>query len=96
MSTLSGGDVDVTLWTRFAKGQPMPLVRLTVTTTDGESVLIWMRPIEARAVGLDMIGAAHAAISDAAVRVMAKDHGLDGDSLIEIMRRMTIDALGEG
>ena len=96
MTVLSGGDVDVTAGTGFRQGEPLPLVRLTVTTTAGESVLIWMRPIEARAVGLDMIGAAHAAINDAAVRVMAKDHGLDGDGLIEIARRMTTDALGEG
>jgi hypothetical protein len=96
MTVLSGGDVDVSAGTGFSKGTPLPLVRLTVTNTLGESVTIWMRPIEARAVGLDMIGGAHAAISDAAIRVMAKDHGLDGDSLIEIARRMTTDALGEG
>jgi hypothetical protein len=32
MTVLSGGDVDVTAGTGFAKGKPLPLVRLTVTT----------------------------------------------------------------
>lgn len=94
---LSGGDVDVTAGTGFRKDTPLPLVRLTVQRGDGgEPVVVWMRPLEARAIGLDMIGAAHASISDAAIRVMAKEHGLDGDTLIGIQRRLTTETLGPG
>lgn len=94
---LSGGDVDVTSGTGFRGEKPVALVRLTVQSGDGGApVVVWLRPREARAVGLDLIGGAHAAISDAAVRVMAKRHGLDGDSLIGIQRTMTTEELGPG
>jgi hypothetical protein len=92
---LSGGDVDVTAGTGFRKGEPVPLVRLTVTIED-KSVVAWIRPLEARAVGLDMIGAAHAAIGDAQLRLIAKRHGLDGDGIIEEHRRRTTEELGPG
>jgi hypothetical protein len=99
MVKLSSGDVDVTAGTGFRHdedGAIEPLVRLTVTTDDGHSAHVWMRPYEARAIGLDLIGGAHAAISDAAVRFMAKEHGLDGDSLIGLQRKVTEAALGPG
>lgn len=98
MVKLARGDVDVTAGTGFREGtgEIEPLVRLTVTNSDGDSAHLWLRPYEARVVGLDLIGGAHASIADAAVRFMAKEHGLDGDSLIGLQRAATEAALGPG
>lgn len=93
---LSGGDIDVTAGTGFRGPEPVALVRLTAKVAGAGPVVVWMRPQEARSLGLDLIGAAHAAINDSAVRIMAKQHGLDGDSLIEIQRKVTTDELGPG
>lgn len=93
---LSGGDVDVTAGTGFRKEEPVPLVRLTVTAEGGTPALIWMRPLEARAIGLDLIGAAHASIGDCQIRLIAKRHGLDGDGLIGEHRFRTEAELGPG
>lgn len=93
---LSGGDVDVTAGTGFRKEVPVPLVRLTVTAEGGAPVVVWIHPLEARAIGLDLIGAAHAAIGDAQIRIIAKRHGLDGDGLIGEHRSRTEAELGPG
>jgi hypothetical protein len=94
---LSGGDVDVTAGTGFRAGDPIALVRLTVASYDHpQSVVIWLRPLEARAIGLDLIGAGHSSIADAVSRRTAKDHGLDGDSLIGELRQLTTEELGPG
>jgi hypothetical protein len=47
-------------------------------------------------IGLDLIGAAHAAIGDCEIRVIAKRHGLDGDGLLEEHRLRTEAELGPG
>jgi len=89
--------VDVTAGTAFREGDLLPLVRLTVTNEEGrESVVAWLSPNEARAVGLDLIGAGHAAIADAELRAVAKRHGLDGDTLIADLRGRTDLELGPG
>lgn len=93
---LSGGDVDVTAGTAFRGETPIPLVRLTVKTEDGSEARVWLRPIEARAVGLDLIGGAHAAIGDTVIRRVAKRHGIDGDDVIAEQRFTTVAELGEG
>jgi hypothetical protein len=93
---LSGGNVDVTAGTGFSKDEPVPLVRLTVHTAEGASAQIWIRPLEARAIGLDLIGAAHASIGDCQIRLIAKRQGLDGDGLIGEHRFRTEAELGPG
>lgn len=94
---LSGGNVDVTAGTGFRGDDPLALVRLTVQPAEGgQPVVIWMRPIEARAVGLDLIGAGHASIADSVIRRTAKRHGIDGDSLIGELRALTNAELGPG
>jgi hypothetical protein len=93
---LSGGDVDVTAGTGFLGETVIPLVRLTVKGAGGEPVVVWIRPLEARAIGLDLIGAAHSAIADAHVRRIARRHGLDGDGLVGGLRELTTETLGPG
>jgi hypothetical protein len=94
---LREGDVDVTAGTGFRGDTPVPLVRLTVTTTEPDQVAtIWMRPLEARAIGLDLIGAAHGSIGDCQIRLIAKREGLDGDGLIGEHRFRTEAELGPG
>jgi hypothetical protein len=101
MVKLPRGEVDVSAGTGFTDGKITALVRVTVRSAEdlasgAEARVVWLRPIEARAVGLDLIGAAHAAIADAGVRAMARKHGLDGDSLIGLQRAITEAELGEG
>jgi hypothetical protein len=95
---LSGGDVDVTAGSGVRRGDFLPLVRLTVTSNDepGNPTVMWVRPLEARAIGLDLIGAAHASLADNVLRVLAKKHGLDGDGLIGTLRVVTEEELGPG
>lgn len=93
---LTGGDVDVTAGTGFRAGSPIPLIRLTVTAEGGEPQVVWIRPLEARAIGLDLIGAAHSAIADSQLRSIAKAHGFDGDTLIGELRFRTEAELGPG
>jgi hypothetical protein len=95
---LSGGDVDVTAGTGFRKGEPSALVRLTVFSHDDPDkvVALWIRPLEARAIGLDLIGAAHASMADTVLRAIAQGHGLDGDGLIAMLRAVTDEELGPG
>ena len=96
MPRLSGGDIDVTAGTGFRSGEPIALVRLTVETGDGQSAQVWIRPLEARMVGLDLIGAAHSSIADCELRTLAKAQGLDGDGLIGALRKRTEADLGPG
>lgn len=93
---LTGGEIDVTAGTGFRGEEPVALVRLTVSPTDGEPVRVWLRPLEARAIGLDLIGAAHASIADTVIRRTAKRHGLDGDDVIGELRLTTTAELGPG
>jgi len=94
---IPGGDVDVASGSGFRSGDIVPLVRLTVTPSDGrEPITIFMRPLEARMVGLDLIGAGHAAMADNVLRVIAKQHGLDGDGMIGLLHGVTEEELGPG
>lgn len=95
MVRLSGGDVDVSTGSAFRSSEILPLVRLT-TTSEGQSVIVWLGPNEARAVGLDLIAAASAAMSDAGIREYARANGLDGDSIIGAVRGVTTKVLGPG
>jgi hypothetical protein len=92
---LQGGDIEVQSATGFRKGDPIPLVQITVSSNDNPDgkVTIWMSPRDARSIGLDLIGAAFACLSDAAMRTIAQKHGLDGDSLIHIQREFGRSAL---
>jgi len=98
MTRLSGGEVNVEAGTgfRFATSDALPIVRLTVTDTAGRAITIHLCPLEARAVGLDLIGAAHSAIADTELRGIAQAHGLDGDSLVAGLRTRTYAELGLG
>ena len=93
-----GGDVDVQAGTGVSNetGKMTPLVQLTVTDRTGKAVKVHIRPLEARAIGLDLIGAAHATIADMTIREIARDSGLDGDGLIFRLRGRTDMELGPG
>lgn len=91
---LTGGAIDVTSGVGFRQGEPMGLVRVTLAPEDGPSAVMWMRPAEARSVGLDLIGGANAALADSVLRAIAQEHGLDGDELIGRLRIATETALG--
>lgn len=92
----SGGDVDVSSGAGVSHrdGGIQPIVRLRVTPKDEETTKILLRPYEARAIGLDLIGAAHSSIADAYLRFEAKEHGTDGDSAVLRLRQVTDAALG--
>lgn len=99
----SGGEVDVSSGTGVSNtdGAMQPIVKLRVSVnraardTEGTAEIL-LRPYEARAIGLDLIGAAHSSVVDAYLRFEAKEHGLDGDSMLLRLRQVTDAALGPG
>jgi hypothetical protein len=93
---LPGGKVDVSSGVGFVGADPLPLVRVKVTDTEGNAIVIWLTPVAAREVGVDLIGSATASLGDAGVRIAAKQMGIDGDSIIGEMRRVAQRTLGAG
>lgn len=79
--------VDVISVTGFRGREIVPLVKLAVVV-DGVEVQALLEPADARRVGTDLIIAAHASLSDMHLRGLARTQGLDGDELIQDMRRL--------
>ncbi|MGV0986780.1 MAG: hypothetical protein ACOYB2_19710 [Limnohabitans sp.] len=100
---LGGGTVDAVSVTGFTAGKPLSLVRMTATGEDptgieepegtNRTVVLWMRPAEARKIGMGMIGAAFASVADSEMRAIAKRLGIDGDAMIEAFRVRTDEEL---
>lgn len=96
--THSGGDVDVASGTGYSSttGKATPIVQLTVNPTGLKPAFIHLRPVEARAIGLDLIATASQAIADTALRQLAREHGADSDGYVSRLRDATREELGEG
>lgn len=62
-------------------GRMVPLVTLDVEV-EGVRVRAVLPVAKSRSVGLDLIAAAAHAAADTAIRSMARDEGLDGDTLV--------------
>lgn len=87
---LNGGDVLVESGVGFSRETPLPLVRMTVTPAeDGPQVTLHMTPGKARSIAADLFMAGSSAWAEAAIRSYAKEHGVDGDSIIGWMKTMT-------
>jgi hypothetical protein len=84
----SGGEVVVASGVAVTKGEIMPLVRLR-TERDGVTLDLYIRPVQARRIGLDLLSAAVAAQHDAAIRTLARGTGMDGDSIVAAMKAGT-------
>lgn len=66
-------------------GRMVPLVQLQVEV-EGETVTAFIQPAQARSIGLDLIAAAAHAAADTSIRRLARERGLDGDSLVLAFR----------
>jgi hypothetical protein len=65
---------------------------------DGNKVEVWMVPAKARRIGLDLIAAGSSATDEVSVRAWAREHGQDGDGIIQWMKLGTtklLDSEGE-
>jgi hypothetical protein len=66
---------------------------MTATDENGQFVQVFMRPAEARKIGMDMIDAAHASVADSEIRLIAQRTGHDGDEMIRSLRQRTDEEL---
>jgi hypothetical protein len=76
----------------------LPIVRITATDKAGNVATLHLTPAYARRVGLDLVGAASAAVTETAIRAWAKDRGEDADTIILWLRTGTqvlLDSEGE-
>jgi hypothetical protein len=93
---LPGGDITLSSGVGFRQEQPTPLIRLTITPNETDVTAdMWLTPQEAVHLGQEMMKTAFAAIGDTAIRAIAKARGLDGDSMIGVLRAITERELGD-
>lgn len=91
-----GGDVNVVSGVGFSgsTGKARAVVQLTIEPTGAAATTITLTPASARAIGLDLIGAAHSSVADTILRAVARKHGLDGDEMIAMLRGLADKELG--
>ncbi len=94
-----GGDIDVSAGVGFGGTKLMPVIRLRVQENDKAGVMVgqtgvYLSPREASMIGIDLIRAAMSSIDNTAVRLYAKEHGLDGDTMVLWMKGVAESELG--
>jgi hypothetical protein len=68
--------------TGVSKSGFVPLVTIEMENMDGHSFSCMVTPEQARAIGVQLLEVAVITIADARLRTIAKDHGIDGDTII--------------
>jgi hypothetical protein len=90
---MNGSSVKITDGVAISSdGAFKPVVRMVIEGDEAEAS-IDLSPYEARRIGLDLLSAAVMSWSSVGIRAYAKEHGVDGDGIIGIIRAWVQAAL---